>query len=121
MPLAIMMWSRAAMASAYTTRHTCPEAAKGTSSSEVSPMNATTVQEAKKNLDRLIEQVNADAEPTIICGDQGQKAVLLSLEEFNSWQETLYLLSNPANAEHLRQSIAEAQTGKTLERDLIDP
>ena len=84
-------------------------------------MNATTVQEAKKNLDRLIEQVNADAEPTIICSDQGQKAVLLSLEEFNSWQETLYLLSNPANAEHLRQSIAEAQTGKTLERDLIDP
>ena len=81
-------------------------------------MNATTVQEAKKNLDRLIEQVNADAEPTIICGDQGQKAVLLSLEEFNSWQETLYLLSNPANAEHLRQSMAEAQTGKTLERDL---
>src|SRR5215813_10002054 len=96
-------------------QHTCPEAITGTSSSEVRPMNATTVQQAKKNLDRLIEQVNADAEPTIICGDQGQKAVLLSLEEFNSWQETLYLLSNPANAEHLRQSIAEAQAGKTLD------
>jgi antitoxin YefM len=40
-------------------------------------MNATTVKEAKKHLDRLIEQVNADAEPTIICGDRGQKAVLL--------------------------------------------
>ena len=82
-------------------------------------MNATTVQEAKKNLDRLIEQVNADAEPTIICGDQGQKAVL-------SWKNLTpgkrpHLLSDPANAEHLRQSIAEAQTGKTLERDLIDP
>jgi antitoxin YefM len=68
-------------------------------------MNATTVKEAKKHLDRLIEQVNA---------------VLLSLEEFNSWQETLYLLSNPVNAEHLRQSIAEAKAGKTLERELID-
>ena len=78
-------------------------------------MNATTIREAKKNLQRLIEQVNADAEPTIICGDQGQKAVLFSFEEFNSWQETLYLLSNPANAEHLRQSIAEAKAGKTLE------
>ena len=77
-------------------------------------MNATTVREAKKNLQRLIEQVNADAEPTIICGDQGQKAVLLSFEEFNAWQETLYLLSNPANAEHLRQSIAEAKYGKPL-------
>ena len=75
-------------------------------------MNATTVKEAKKNLDRLIRQVNADAEPTIICSDQGQKAVLLSLEEFNAWQETLYLLANPANAEHLRQSIAEAKAGK---------
>jgi len=84
-------------------------------------MNATTVKEAKRHLDRLIEQVNTDAEPTIICGDQGQKAVLLSLEEFNSWQETLYLLSNPVNAERLRQSIAEAKAGKTLERELIEP
>jgi antitoxin YefM len=84
-------------------------------------MNATTVKEAKKHLDCLIEQVDADAEPTIICSDQGQKAVLLSLEEFNSWQETLYLLSNPVNAEHLRQSIADAKAGKTLERELIDP
>jgi antitoxin YefM len=84
-------------------------------------MNATTVNDAKNNLDRLIEQVTADAEPTIICGDQGQKAVLLSLEEFNSWQETLYLLANPANAAHLRQSIAEAKAGKTVERELIEP
>ena len=73
------------------------------------------------SLKQRIEQVNADAEPTIICGDQGQKAVLLSLEEFNSWQETLYLLSNPANAEHLRQSIAEAKAGKIGEKELIDP
>lgn len=83
-------------------------------------MNAVTVNEAKKDLDHLIERVNADAEPTIICGDRGQKAVLLSLEEFNSWQETLYLLSSPANAEHLRKSIAEAKAGKTMERKLID-
>jgi antitoxin YefM len=84
-------------------------------------MNATTVKEAKKNLDRLIRQVNVDAEPIIICSDQGQKVVLLSLEEFNSWQETLYLLSNPANAEHLRQSISEAKAGKIGEKELIDP
>jgi len=84
-------------------------------------MNATTVNEAENNLDRLIEQVTADAEPTIICGDQGQKAVLLSLDEFNSWQETLYLLANPANAAHLRQAIAEAKAGKTVGQELIDP
>jgi antitoxin YefM len=84
-------------------------------------MNATTVTEAKNNLEQLIEQVTADAEPTIICGDQGRKAVLLSLEEFNSWQETIYLLTNPANAAHLRRSIAEAKAGKTVERELLEP
>ncbi|HEY9705843.1 MAG TPA: type II toxin-antitoxin system prevent-host-death family antitoxin [Allocoleopsis sp.] len=84
-------------------------------------MNATTVNEAKNNLENLIEQVINDAEPTIICGEKGNKAVLISLEEFNSWQETLYLLSNPANAAHLRQSIAQVKAGKTVEMELIEP
>lgn len=84
-------------------------------------MNAITLDEAKRDLSQLIQQVNADAEPTIICGAEGNKAVLLSLDEFNSWQETHYLLSNPANAAHLQQSIDEAKDGKTTERDLVDP
>ena len=83
-------------------------------------MNAITLNEAKNKLDHLIAQVIADAEPAIICSDKGEKAVLLSLNEFNSWQETLYLLSNPANAEHLRKSIAQAKVGKTIKRALIE-
>ena len=73
-----------------------------------------------KKLTGLIEQVIADAEPTIICGDKGQKVVILSLDEFNSWQETLYLLSNPANSDHLRRSIKEDLSGKAIDRDLIE-
>jgi antitoxin YefM len=84
-------------------------------------MNVVTVNEAKRNLDLLIAKVVASAEPTIITTDTGQQIVLLRLDEFNAWQETAYLLSNPANAAHLRQSIAEAQSGKTAERELIEP
>mgnify|MGYP001315313141 CR=1 FL=1 len=84
-------------------------------------MNTITVNRAKEHLDRLLHQVIADAEPVIICNDQDEKAVLLSLEEFNSWQETLYLLSNPENAEHLRKSISEGEAGKTVTKELIDP
>ncbi|SMF96885.1 antitoxin YefM [Methylomagnum ishizawai] len=84
-------------------------------------MDAITTHQASQNLDGLIAKVIADIEPTIVCGDNGQKAVLMSLDEFNSWQETLYLLSNPANAEHLRKSIAEAQAGRVAERSLIEP
>lgn len=84
-------------------------------------MNAVTITEAKAHLEQIIEQVIADVEPTIISTDTGQQIVLLPLEEFNAWKETLYLLSNPFNAEHLRQSIAEAKTGKTVERELLEP
>ena len=81
-------------------------------------MNMVTVNEAKRNLDSLIKKVFSDAEPTIITTETGQQIVLLSLDEFNSWQETAYLLSNPANAARLRKSIAEAQAGKGTEREL---
>jgi len=84
-------------------------------------MTVVTISEAKRNLDRLIAKVVSDAEPTVITTDTGQQIVLLSLDEFNAWQETAYLLSNPANAAHLRQSIAEAQAGKIVERELIEP
>jgi antitoxin YefM len=84
-------------------------------------MNAVPVMQAAQNLDALIEQIIEDAEPTILLNDKGSKAVLMSLEEFNSWQETLYLLSNPANAEHLRRSLQEAKEGKSTEQELIDP
>lgn len=83
-------------------------------------MNAITVNQAKQRLNDLMKQVISDAEPTIICSDKGEKTVLMSLDEFNSWQETLYLLFNPANAEHLRKSIAQVKARKTTERELIE-
>jgi len=79
-----------------------------------------TSNQAKQQLDELIDRVILDAEPTILCNEQGKQAVLMSLDEFNSWQETLYLLSNPANAEHLRKSIAQANSGKKSVRALIE-
>jgi len=79
-----------------------------------------TSNQAKQQLDELINRVILDAEPTILCNEQGKQAVLMSLDEFNSWQETLYLLSNPANAEHLRKSIAQANSGKKSVRALIE-
>jgi antitoxin YefM len=83
-------------------------------------MKAITSNQAKQQLDELIERVILDVEPTILCNDRGKQAVLMSLDEFNSWQETLYLLSNPANAEHLRESIEQARSGKKSVKELID-
>ncbi len=81
-------------------------------------MQAITLEEAKLNLSRLVEQVLADAEPRIVVTDQGGQVVVMPLDDFNSWKETVYLLSNPANAAHLRRSIAEAEAGKAVSREL---
>ena len=83
-------------------------------------MKAITSNQAKQQLDELIDRVILDVEPTILCNDQGKQAVLMSLDEFNSWQETIYLLSNPANAEHLLESIKQAKSGNKSAKELID-
>ena len=81
-------------------------------------MQAITLKLAKRNLPKLVEQVLADAEARIVVTDAGQQVVVMPLDEFNSWQETLHLLSNPANAAHLRRSMAEAQSGQVELREL---
>jgi len=83
-------------------------------------MNAVTIKQAKQGLEKLIQQVNSDIDSVIIGDDEENRAVLISLSEFESWRETLYLLSNPANAEHLRQSIKEHRNGKVFEKELIE-
>ena len=81
-------------------------------------MQAVTLKDAKRNLPRLVEQVLADAEPRIVVTDEGGQVVVMPLDEFNSWKETLYLLGNPANAAHLRRSISEAKSGQAETREL---
>lgn len=83
-------------------------------------MNAIPTHTAKENLDRLIDRVNTNPEPTILQNAAGQQAVLMSLDEFNAWQETVDLLSNPANATRLLQSIQDAEAGKFNEHALIE-
>ncbi len=83
-------------------------------------MNAVTLKQAKQGLEKLIQQVNSDVDSVIIGDDEESRAVLISLSEFESWRETSYLLSNPVNAEHLRQSIEEHRQGNVSEKDLVE-
>ncbi len=83
-------------------------------------MNAVTLKNAKLNLEQLVADVIANADDTIIVTESGEQVVLMPLDEYNSWRETLYLLASPANADHLRRSIAEAQAGQVQERELLE-
>ncbi|MFP8904948.1 type II toxin-antitoxin system Phd/YefM family antitoxin [Streptomyces atacamensis] len=78
-----------------------------------------TASEARRNLFPLIEQVNNDRAPVHITSRNGN-AVLVSEEDFASWQETIYLLRSPANARRLAKSIVEAEEGRLAPRELIE-
>ena len=84
-------------------------------------MRTITFSDARKQFKQVLDRVVDDADITIITRRDADDVVLMSLSEYNSWKETEYLLSSPANARHLRESIAEANAGRTVYRDLIDP
>lgn len=64
-------------------------------------INFTTL---RTNLKSVLDSVIDDNENVII--NRGSKnAIIISLDEYNSWQETLHLLSTKANRERLDQAL----------------
>jgi antitoxin YefM len=84
-------------------------------------MNAISITELRKTLAAAVDRVTQDHDYTIITREGGKPAaVLMSLEDFASWQETDYLLRSPANRAALMESIAELEAGGGQVRELID-
>lgn len=67
-----------------------------------------------------MEKVCNDHTPIIITRKREAAVVMLSLDDYQSLEETAYLLRVPANAGRLLESIAELETGKGVERELIE-
>ena len=83
-------------------------------------MNAISYSAARENLKSVIDRVVEDHAPITITRQRGESAVLVSESDWSSIQETMYLLSSPANAKRLLQAIEGLEAGQSVERDLID-
>lgn len=80
---------------------------------------AITAAEARRDLTRLIEQVNRDRTDIEIVAERGS-AVLMSKDAYASLMETNYLLRSPRNAQRLLESLASARKG-TTEHKCLEP
>ena len=80
----------------------------------VNIMNIISYTSARASFKQMMDDVCIDHEPTVITRQSGDPVVLLSLSDYKSLEETLYLLSSPSNAEHLKQSIAEFESGAII-------
>ena len=83
-------------------------------------MQVITFSEARNKLKEVIDRVVQDADVAVISRRDAPDAVVMSLDTFNSWMETVHLLKTPANASHLAKSIRQFRAGKARRRDLID-
>jgi antitoxin YefM len=72
----------------------------------------------RKNLAAYMDKANADRDPILVTRQGEESVVIMAASEFEGWMETVYLLSRPANAQRLLESIADADAGKFVEHDL---
>ena len=83
-------------------------------------MKHVTYSAFRQNLAKLLDQVNDDHAPLLVTPQNGAPAVVVSLEDFTAWQETLYLRASPKNAERLSRSIERLNAGLGEAHDLIE-
>ena len=83
-------------------------------------METITYTAIRNNLSKTMDKVNKDHAPVIITRQNGKAAVLMSLDDFNAFEETAYLFRSPANAERLIKAIQDVEKNNIRERRLIE-
>ena len=83
-------------------------------------MDSMSYSEFRSHLAGTLDKVNDDHLPMLITRRNGKPAVVISLEDFKSYEETAYLMASPKNAERLNQAIAEIEAGKTVRKNIIE-
>ena len=83
-------------------------------------MDAMTYTQVRQNFAAIMNDVCDDHAHVIITRQRSEPDVLMSLADYNSIQETLYLMKSPANYARLMESIENVKNGKVVKHELIN-
>lgn len=83
-------------------------------------MNTLNYSSLRNNLSQILDKVNDDHTPIIVTRQNGKAAVIISLEDFKSYEETFYLMKSPKNALRLQEAINQVEFGKIVKHNLIE-
>ncbi|MFE2939229.1 type II toxin-antitoxin system Phd/YefM family antitoxin [Streptomyces sp. NPDC059255] len=81
-------------------------------------MKTVTYPEFCARHDELLDSVNDDGEEVVVTRVGHDAVVIVSLAEYESLKETVYLLRSPANAGRLLASIDELESGGGTVREV---
>jgi len=83
-------------------------------------MIAANFTEFRSQLKIFLDKVESNNETLIVKRGTGKGAVMISLDEYNSIMETVYILRSKANADRLYESIKQMKKGDIVEKNLIE-
>jgi antitoxin YefM len=83
-------------------------------------MNALTYTHTRQHFAEVMRQVNDNHEPVVVTSQRGAPVVIMSLDDYQSLEETAYLLRSPVGARRLLESVEELRNGGGLARELLD-
>ncbi|MDZ7847038.1 MAG: type II toxin-antitoxin system Phd/YefM family antitoxin [Owenweeksia sp.] len=81
-------------------------------------MEITNLTDFRRNMKAFFEKVFSLKQPLFIARPRGEDMVLMSKSEYESMQETFYLLRSPKDAERLRKAIDQDKAGKGIVREI---
>ena len=76
--------------------------------------------EFRNKLTENLNKVAEDSEVIIVSRGKGKNVVVMSLDEYNAFKETIYLTSTKANRKRLDDAIDEMEEGKFKKHKLIE-
>ena len=76
--------------------------------------------EFRNNLTENLNKVTQDSEVIVVSRGKGKNVVVMSLDEYNAFKETIYLTSTKTNRKRLDDAIEEMDNGKFRKHKLID-
>lgn len=80
-------------------------------------MYTVTFSDARKHFADTMSRVTNNAEPIRIMRRNAPDIVMVDAGEYEAMLETIYLFSNPANAAHLNESLAQLERGEVVTVD----
>ncbi len=83
-------------------------------------MQVVNFTEARNNLKSIFDDVYHNYEDVIVNRKNGENVVIISLDKYNSMNETEYLLRSPANRRHVLESLRQLDAGEVVTMSLSE-
>ena len=79
-------------------------------------MDTVNYTQFRKELASLLDKVHEDSAPLLVTRSKSAPVVVMSLDDFKSYEATFHLFSSERNAKRLNTAIEELRQGKGQER-----